>query len=66
MVSGSFAGVDGDNNSDLSRDSIVDLLEAKGISWKAYEEAYPGKPRQENMIISLEHSKCWMCRQLLH
>ena len=43
MVSGSTDGVDGDENSDISRRSIVDLLETKGVSWKAYQEAYPGK-----------------------
>ncbi|KAI7854836.1 phosphoesterase family-domain-containing protein [Circinella umbellata] len=42
LISGSFDGIDADNDSDVNRKSIVDLLEAKGISWKAYQEAYPG------------------------
>ncbi|KAI8144839.1 phosphoesterase family-domain-containing protein [Fennellomyces sp. T-0311] len=41
LISGSTDGVNGDSSSNIDRDSIVDLLEAKGISWKAYQEAYP-------------------------
>jgi len=28
----------------LLQETLVDLLEAKGVSWKAYMEAYPGEP----------------------
>lgn len=46
----SFAGeVCGVTNDDppmnpLMQETLVDLLEAKGVSWKAYMEAYPGDP----------------------
>ncbi|ORX57666.1 hypothetical protein DM01DRAFT_1284326 [Hesseltinella vesiculosa] len=42
MITGSTDGVFFDFNSNIDGDSIVDLLEAKGISWKSYQQAYPG------------------------
>ncbi|CDH56683.1 acid phosphatase [Lichtheimia corymbifera JMRC:FSU:9682] len=42
MISGSTDGVVLDANSDIDRKSIVDLLETRDISWKAYMEGYPG------------------------
>ena len=42
MISGSTKGVLLDLDSNIDRKSIVDLLEAKGISWKSYQQAYPG------------------------
>ncbi len=42
LVSGDKQGVTGDGNVNLGVNSIVDLLEAKGKTWKAYVEAYPG------------------------
>lgn len=42
MISGSTDGVFLDNDSNLDRKSVVDLLEAKGISWKSYQQGYPG------------------------
>ena len=42
MISGSTDGVVLDSNSDIDRKSIVDLLETRDISWKAYQEGYPG------------------------
>lgn len=42
MISGSTDGIHLDINSNVDRKSIVDLLEAKDISWKAYMEGYPG------------------------
>ncbi|CAO3673695.1 unnamed protein product [Umbelopsis ramanniana] len=42
MISGSTSGVLLDFDSTLNRGNIVDLLEAKGISWKSYQQAYPG------------------------
>lgn len=44
MISGSMSSVFLDFDSDIDRKSIVDLLEAKGVSWKAYMESYPGTP----------------------
>jgi acid phosphatase len=42
MISGSTSGVFLDFDSTINRNSIVDLLEAKNISWKSYQQAYPG------------------------
>ncbi|KAJ3282026.1 hypothetical protein HDU79_010310 [Rhizoclosmatium sp. JEL0117] len=42
MISGSTNGCTGDSNINIAANSIVDLLEAKGLSWKSYNEAYPG------------------------
>ncbi|KAL0089393.1 phosphoesterase [Phycomyces blakesleeanus] len=42
MISGSTKGTTLDLNSDIDRDSVVDLLETKGVSWKSYQEGYPG------------------------
>jgi hypothetical protein len=42
MISGSTSGVHLDFNSNIDdRKSVVDLLEDKKISWKAYQEGYP-------------------------
>ncbi|KAI9311265.1 phosphoesterase family-domain-containing protein [Dichotomocladium elegans] len=41
-ISGSTKGVNLDLTSNIDRNSVVDLLEAKGISWKTYQEGYPG------------------------
>ncbi|KAI8071232.1 phosphoesterase family-domain-containing protein [Gongronella butleri] len=42
LISGSTDGVFLDFNSNIKRNSIVDLLDVKGISWKSYQQAYPG------------------------
>ncbi|CAO3619816.1 unnamed protein product [Cunninghamella blakesleeana] len=42
LISGSPDGTNSDKESNISRKSIVDLLEAKGVSWKSYQEAYEG------------------------
>lgn len=42
MISGSTSGVFLDFDSNIDRNSIVDLLDAKSVSWKAYMESYPG------------------------
>ncbi|KAF0557661.1 phosphoesterase family-domain-containing protein [Gigaspora margarita] len=41
-IFGSTAGITDDNNHNVAGNNIVDLLEAKGVSWKAYMENYPG------------------------
>ncbi|CAG8826266.1 18339_t:CDS:2, partial [Racocetra persica] len=41
-IYGSTAGITDDSNHNISGTNIVDLLEAKGVSWKAYMEDYPG------------------------
>ncbi|CAG8775248.1 36022_t:CDS:2 [Gigaspora margarita] len=42
LTSRSNAGITDDNNHNVAGNNIVDLLEAKGVSWKAYMENYPG------------------------
>ncbi|OZJ05608.1 hypothetical protein BZG36_01469 [Bifiguratus adelaidae] len=42
MIRGSSDGVFLDFDSTIKGNTIVDLLEAKGVSWKTYQEAYPG------------------------
>jgi hypothetical protein len=42
LTSGSKNGVSGDDTVDLDVKNLVDLLEAKNISWKVYAEGYPG------------------------
>lgn len=41
FVSGTTAGVAGDERVDLPRKHLGDLLEAKGLTWKNYAEAFP-------------------------
>ncbi|CAG8440999.1 11164_t:CDS:2 [Scutellospora calospora] len=41
-VYGSTAGITDDDAHNVSGKNIVDLLEANGITWKAYMENYPG------------------------
>lgn len=40
-ISGSTFGIKDDNNYELNETTVVDLLEAKGVSWKAYMEDMP-------------------------
>jgi len=42
QVYGSLNGIQDDNVHDIEGKSLVDLLEAKKISWKTYQESYPG------------------------
>ncbi|KAI9475901.1 MAG: phosphoesterase family-domain-containing protein [Benjaminiella poitrasii] len=42
LTSGSIEGVDENEESNIGRNNIVDLLEAKGVSWKTYQEGYSG------------------------
>lgn len=42
MTSGSANGVTSDSSVTLNVQNIVDLLEAKGLSWKSYQENWPG------------------------
>ncbi|CEP11404.1 hypothetical protein [Parasitella parasitica] len=50
MISGSTKGTKEDDNSNINRKNIVDLLEAKGISWKTYQEGYPGHCNKKSDI----------------
>lgn len=42
QIGGDTLGVTGDGTFNLAQKSLVDLLEAKDISWKGYMEDYPG------------------------
>jgi hypothetical protein len=42
LTSGDENGVRGDGSVDLDVKNVVDLLEAKGLTWKVYAEDYPG------------------------
>lgn len=42
MISGSTNGTVDDKEANIDRNTIVDLLEPKGISWKVYQEDYLG------------------------
>ena len=42
LTSGALNGVTGDGNINLNVNNIVDLLEAKGLTWKVYAEDFPG------------------------
>ena len=42
LMAGDTMGVYGDGNSDLNASSLADLIEAKGLHWAVYAEAYPG------------------------
>jgi len=42
QIYGSTLGILDDANYNITGESLVDLLEDKGISWKAYIENYPG------------------------
>jgi len=43
QIGGDTLGCVNDNNIDINATNLVDLLEAKGISWKTYQEAYTPK-----------------------
>ncbi|CAO3596970.1 unnamed protein product [Absidia cylindrospora] len=42
LISGDTKGTKEDDKSNIKRQTIVDLLEKKKISWKSYQEDYPG------------------------
>ncbi len=42
LTSGALNGVHNDANHNVDSRNIVDLLEAKNITWKVYAESYPG------------------------
>lgn len=75
MVSGSLNGVTGDGKYDIGSKSIVDLLEAKGLSWKVYAEGYPrtcftgmgsGKyVRKHNPLISFTRVRASSCGNIV-
>lgn len=42
IIGGETLGVKGDGHYDVDGKNLVDLMEEKGVSWKAYNEDYPG------------------------
>ncbi len=44
MIAGTTFDIDTDGQTDISKTSLVDLMEAKGISWKSYAQQYPTNP----------------------
>jgi len=42
QIGGDFFGHNTDKNVNVSASNLVDLMEAKGISWKTYQEDFPG------------------------
>ncbi|KAI8368249.1 phosphoesterase family-domain-containing protein [Radiomyces spectabilis] len=50
MISGSTDGTNEDDESNIKRKTIVDLLEKKDISWTTYQEDYPGHCNKETDI----------------
>lgn len=50
MISGSIKGTEENDEYNIDRKSIVDLLEAKGVSWKTYQEDYPGNCNKKMYI----------------
>lgn len=42
LMAGDTLGVLADNNVNLSQKNIADLLEQRGLTWRAYAEGYPG------------------------
>jgi len=42
LLAGDLLGVSGDGVYNLAENNLVDLMEEKNVSWKAYQENYPG------------------------
>ena len=42
ILAGDTMGVTDDSNHDINATNLIDLLEAKSVSWKSYNEDYPG------------------------
>ncbi len=43
LTSGSMNGIKDDSIRDVNANNIIDLLEARGLTWKVYAESFPGK-----------------------
>jgi Phosphoesterase family len=42
LTSGSTNGITNDNSKTINVQNVADLLEAKGLTWKSYQENWPG------------------------
>jgi phospholipase C len=47
QIYGSTGGVDDDTEFNLTGRSLIDLMEENGITWKSYQESYPGNCYKE-------------------
>jgi hypothetical protein len=52
IVAGDYFGYNHDSNVNINKTNLVDLLEAKGITWKTYQEDYPGGCRPDKTIAN--------------
>lgn len=43
ITSGDLNGVTSDSSTTINVKNVADLLEAKGLTWKSYQENWPGK-----------------------
>jgi len=50
QIGGDYFGIQDDSVHNLNNSNLVDLLEDNGISWKTYQEAYPGNCNPANTI----------------
>jgi acid phosphatase len=50
QIAGDTCGVKDDSDHDLSETNLIDLYEAAGVSWKSYNEDYPGNCRADAVI----------------
>ncbi|KAJ3038301.1 hypothetical protein HDV00_000812 [Rhizophlyctis rosea] len=57
MIAGQFYGIQDDSNHNLSGPIVVDLLDNAGISWKSYQENYPGNCYTSSSYNSLYYRK---------
>jgi len=76
-VAGATLGITNNNNVNLAARSVVDLLQAGSISWKAYMEDYPGNcytgsfnngdlyARKHNPFISFNNIRANWCNRIV-
>eukprot|EP01130_Rhizamoeba_saxonica_P011549 TRINITY_DN479_c0_g1_i3.p1 TRINITY_DN479_c0_g1~~TRINITY_DN479_c0_g1_i3.p1 ORF type:complete len:231 (-),score=52.47 TRINITY_DN479_c0_g1_i3:34-726(-) len=50
QIAGDHFGITDDDDHDLNKTTIVDLLERAGVSWKGYMEGYPGGCKPDHRI----------------
>jgi len=50
QVAGDYFLIHSDSNFDLDRSNLADLMDAKGVTWKTYQEDYPGNCRPDEVI----------------
>jgi len=50
MIAGSLMGVHTDLDYDVEGRNLVDLMEEKGVTWKSYQEQYPGQCNPDTEI----------------